>query len=286
MKQDLSNKVAQNLIHTINSYLSGEMNRKEFSIVYNTALIEYENEIGNKAYSPIDTIVPSDKNSEKAWKLNFIKLYEVEIQRIKAEIKKPEKSYAEKLSEVELKSLCPQAISAIKRQMLDVNTKKWIQENIVNDVNFEFFDVNGRSKLGNSLILYKTSIVKESLLFSALDNSIQTSSISLVETLKALKESLGTQSAVWSKCTSPDASHASIDISSWSDDPLSEIERFLWLERESSQSVQSCGVLDLILLPEDRSWMLRGCNTFEEIFIELHGKDEFINMVFNRAKKV
>ena len=49
--------------------------------------------------------------------------------------------------------------------------------------------------------------------------------------------------------------------------PLSEIERFLWLERESSQSVQSCGVLDLILLPEDRSWMLRGCNTFEEIFI-------------------
>lgn len=277
-------KAAEALTRLIESYLSGQIDRETFAATYNAALSKYEDALGQGAYHPLGVIVPSDQNSERAWKLQFIDQYRAEIANLEAMLEAPEQSYSEKLTEAQLRERCSDAVFAIKRQVADLSAKEWMEINIVEDVEFNFCRKNGQSKLGHHQTLYRTQIHRQSFILSALENSMQPSSVSVYALLSALKERSEAGSPVWAMCTSPDNAIANVDVGNYSEDPYGEFHRFCWLEQTSEQSVQG-GVLDLVLLSADRSWLLRCCNTFDEFFIELHGEKGFVEKVANCAKR-
>jgi len=104
----------------------------------------------------------------------------------------------------------------------------------------------------------------------------------LCDKVQGLKDDVGRpQRATWVRCSEPDG-FSNIEVSHFFTDPYQDIENLHWIEHTDSQSTQG-GVCHLILVAEDRSWMLLHTNTFSEFKIELHGSKQFIEKVSSNA---
>ncbi len=81
-------------------------------------------------------------------------------------------------------------------------------------------------------------------------------------------------------CSEPDGALALINPLSSFDSPFSDYSKISRLEQTSGDEVQ-WGTCNLILLSQDRKWMLRHVYKFDRFEIELHGETNFLDKVLN-----
>ncbi len=70
------------IITIIEDYLAGSIEKSAFDRDYPVLLQEYDEEIQDPAYYPLDILAPSDNNSEASWKENMKNMYLSEIYRL------------------------------------------------------------------------------------------------------------------------------------------------------------------------------------------------------------
>ena len=276
-------KRAKDLSEVLQQYVYGKITRKKFSKRFPGILKKYEETIDDSAYYPLDILVPTADNSDRAWKENMLSMYRNEIARLESLLEHNEPSYSETLSDQKLIEHCKEALERLPVEILDRTTKAWLEENIVNDVFFEFLDSKDISKFGYHEVIYQTPIEHESFLLSALNGKLRQCHISYPNLLQTLEDLSDSQRATWVQCSEPDGAIAAIEISSSFTDAYKDFDQFNWIEQTSGDSVQ-WGTCYLILLPEDKSWMLANINTFREFKIELHGNQQFVESVIEKMK--
>jgi hypothetical protein len=274
-------KSAKAIMDLIQNYLNNDIDQAQFNNLYPSLLAKYEDDIDDSAYYPLDILAPSESNDDKAWKQNMREMYLSEVAKLDDMLEDNEPSYSETMSVEKQKEHCREALERLPIELLDRSTKSWVENSLIEDEEFVFFDECKRSKLGGHKVLYSVSIENESFLITALNGNIQKLDFDYCELLQTLKKYGGNQCATWVRCSEPDG-FSNIEVSQYFTDPYKSIENLQWIEHTNSQSTQG-GVCHLILISEDRSWMLVHTNTFSEFKIELHGSKQLIEKLSNNA---
>jgi hypothetical protein len=274
-------KSAEAIVELIQNYLNNEIDQVNFNNSYPPLLAKYEEDIDDSAYYPLDVLAPSENNDDKAWKQNMKEMYLSEIAKLDDMLEDNEPSYSETMSVEKQKEHCREALERLPIELLDRSTKSWVKDELLEDDEFIFFDERKRSKLGCHKVLYVAPLESESFLITALNGSMPKFDFDYSELLQCLKKHGGHQRATWIRCSEPDG-FSNIEVSQFFTDPYQDIENLHWIEHTGSQSTQG-GVCHLILIAEDRSWMLLHTNTFSEFKIELHGSRQFIDEVSRSA---
>jgi hypothetical protein len=268
-------KSAKAILELIQNFLNDEVNQAHFNSTYPPLLAKYEEDIDDSAYYPLDILAPSDCNDDKAWKQNMREMYLSEIAKLDELLEDNEPSYSETMSVEKQKEHCREALERLPIELLDRSTKSWVEDELLEDEKFVFFDNSNRSKLGSHDVLYVTPLENESFLITALNGNMPKLDFNYGELLQSLKKHGGSQRATWVRCSEPDG-FSYIEVSQFFTDPYQDIENLHWIEHSASQDTQG-GVCHLILIAEDRSWMLLHTNTFDEFKIELHGSKQFMD---------
>lgn len=274
-------KSANAIIELIQKYLNNDLDQADFNNLYPPLLSKYEEDIDDSAYYPLDILAPSESNDDNSWKQSMREMYLSEIAKLDDMLEDNEPSYSETMTVEKQKEHCREALERLPIELLDRRTKSWVEDEILEDDEFVFFDEHKHSKLGGHHILYIASLEKESFLVTALNGNMPKFDFNYSELLQTLKKYGGRQRATWVRCSEPDG-FSCIEVSEVFTDPYEDIENLHWIEHTDSQSTQG-GVCHLILAAEDRSWMLLHTNTFSEFKIELHGSKQFIEKVSSNA---
>ena len=272
-------KSAEAIVELIKNYLNNDIDQAHFNNSYPPLLAKYEEDVDDSAYYPLDILVPSESNDDKAWKQNMREMYLSEIAKLEDMLEDNEPSYSETMSVEKQKEHCREALERLPIELLDRSTKSWVENVLLEDEEFVFFDECESPKLGDHKVLYVTSLENESFLITALNGNMPKFDFNYPELLKNLKKHGGSQRATWVRCSEPDG-FSNIEVGRFSTDPYQDIENLRWIEHTDSQSTQG-GVCHLILVSEDRSWMLLHTNTFSEFKIELHGSKQFLDKLSN-----
>ncbi len=271
-------KEEQKILELLNEYLSEKISRKEFTDTYSGLLPELESKLEEGLYHPLNVIVATDDNSERAWKEDMRNMYLREIENLDRLLEKDEPSYAENLTEEQQKELCNEAIDFIPKAALDRSSKKWIESSLIEDEEFSFFDESGKSKLGNSEVLYQAKLVRKSFIMTAFSGGLAKLEYDYALLIETLKKHTGGDT-VWVRCSEPDG-FRSIDGTPWYTDPADEIENLNWLEYTDPETTQ-WGPCYLLFMPENRKWLLVHANDFEGFSVVLHGPKDFLDEVLN-----
>lgn len=274
-------KSAKAIIELIQKYLNNDLDQGDFNNLYPPLLAKYEEDIDGSAYYPLDILAPSESNDDKAWKQSMREMYLSEIAKLDDMLEDNEPSYSETMTVEKQKEHCREALERLPIELLDRSTKSQVEEELLEDDEFVFFDEHKLSKLGGHHVLYSASLENESFLITALNGDMPKFDFNYSELLQTLKKYGGPQRATWVRCSEPDG-FSNIEVSQFFTDPYQDIENLHWIEHTDSQSTQG-GVCHLILVAEDRSWMLLHTNTFSEFKIELHGSKKFIEKVSSNA---
>lgn len=273
-------KEEQKIFVLLNEYLSGEVSREKFSRVYTKLITKLKPKLEKGLYHPLDVIVPTEDNNERAWKENMRNMYLREIERLDRLLEENEPSYAEKLTEHQQKELCKEAIDVIPKAALGRSSKVWIESNLIEDEEFTFVDENGKSKLGSSEVLYQATLVRKSFIMTAFSGGLTKLEYDyalLVKTLKIHADG----DTVWVRCSESDG-FTSIDSAPRYIDPDDEVENINWLEYTDPQTNQ-WGPCYLLFMPGNRKWLLVHSNNFEGFSIVLHGPKEFMGEVLSEV---
>ena len=268
--------VAEEIEGILEDYISGKMPENNFFKEYTESLDRFEEMIEGELYWPLNLIVPTNSNSERAWKESMISMYKQQVLELEENLDSGEESYTENLSTSERKSLCKDAIKRIKNQVQDITIKTWIEDNLVENVFFEFLTADGKSKLGNYRDLYVTPILKESFLLSALSGVFVRPRFTFQQILSAIKDTFGDSQCFWAKCSEIDGAVANVKVDTiFEGSAFDQIDQIAWIERTEGQEVQ-WGNCYLLLMPFDYKWMLKISNNFQELKIEIHGDEEHL----------
>ena len=276
-------KEEQEIFELITEYLSGAVSREQFTESYSQLLPKLESRLDGGLYHPLNVIVATEDNSERAWKENMRNMYLREIENLDSLLAEDEPSYAEKLTEQQQKELCQEALKYMPKAALDRASKEWVEDNLIEEDQFVFVDDKGNSKLGSYEILYQEKLVRRSFIMTAFSGGLPKLKFNyalLIETLK--KHSPG--DTVWLRCSEPDGFSA-VESSPWYTDPAEETENLNWLEYTDPQSTQ-WGPIYLIFMSADREWLLVHANNFEEFSMTLYGAEEFLSNVLSELKSV
>jgi len=274
-------KSANAILKLIQDYLDNKIDQGYFNKSYPSLLAKYEEDISDSAYHPLDILAPSESNDDKAWKENMREMYLSEIAKLDELLEENEPSYSETMTVEKQKEHCKEALERLPVELLDRSTKDWIEKTLLENESFEFYDKNNNSKLGRHKVFYSTPLESDSFLITALSGHLPKMDIDHSKLLYSLKSLSNSQSATWVRCSEPDGFY-SIEVSQYFTDPYECIENLLWIEHTDSESTQG-GVCHLVLVSQDRSWMLVHTNTFDEFKIVLHGSEEFIEKVCSNA---
>jgi hypothetical protein len=209
--------------------------------------------------------VPTDANSERAWKESIIKMYRQQMKELEDQLNCDDESYAEKLSTSERKSLCKEAIQQLRNQVNDILAKCWIEDNLVDDVVFEFTTLDGRSKFGDSKLLYSTPIFNESLLLTALSQVLVKPSNTFQQMLSSLREVCADEHSFWSRCSENDGAVADVKIVfSYAGNAFDQLNQLAWIERTDPEETQ-WGDCHLLLMLFSHDWMFKISNNFNDL---------------------
>lgn len=231
---DIATKHAATLETALRAFLSGDLLRTEFLVVFRDALHSYATAVDSRPYYPLPDIAESGH-----------------------------------MPEDQLRRMCSQAVERLPRELLDRSTRQWILDNLVTEDSFSFTNPDGASKFGVAHALHATPIEKESFLLSAVNGSIQPASFNYEKLLQALRALSAGQLATWALCSEPDGAFAHVD-NVWSlGNAYEEPQQLAKLEQIRGDHVQ-WGNCYLLLLPADRSWLLANRYNFREFSIEFH----------------
>jgi len=280
-------KAKEKLEAVINQYLSGDIDLIKFEEKYTSQLELYEEAMGDGGdylYDNTGNIVETISTSKMMYKEDRIADLKLELEELQStEFEKLKKYYPlSKLDDSLRKKMCRNALFEINQQVKQITVHNWIKENfVVNDRRFDFFLGKGKSKLGGSLVLYRTPIFKKSFLLSALNSTIIKPSFSIEKLFKTLKKVSGNHECFWVQCHDCDGVVAIIRVvSSWyakDMDPYTDLEQLAWFEEDLYGQHQGNGDYNLLLLSSDYRWMLKVSYSFEEWWIELHGEKIFLS---------
>lgn len=287
-------KTKKNLEAVINQYLLGEIDLMKFEKRYKAQLALYEEAMGDGGmYLYYDTahVVETISKSKMIYKEDEIANLKFQLEELEStEFKKLKEYYPiEKLDDSLRKKMCRNALFEINQQVKHVAVHNWVKENfVVKNREFNFFENNGKSKLGSSIVLYRTPIFKKSFLLSALNSSIIKPSFSIEKLLGILKKISGVHECFWIQCHDCDGVIAIIRVvshwhakdmeSTWNViNPYTDLEQLAWFEEDLNDQHQANGDYNLLLLSSDYSWMLKVSYSFEEWWIELHGEKVFLS---------
>lgn len=271
----------QKIFELLKNYVNGGMSRSEFTESYSKLLPELNDKLDEGLYNPLDIIVPTKDNNEQAWKENMREMYLREIENLDNLLEEDEPSYSEKLSDHQQKELCQEAIKYMPMAALDRSSKKWIENNLIEDEEFVFFDGQGKSKLENHKVLYEAKLVDKSFIMTAFCGGLSQLDFKYSELIDVLKESDEGKNTVWVRCSEPDG-FASVASSPWHTDTSDEIENLNWLEYIDPETTQ-WGVCHLVFMPSNKEWLLVHTNDFDNFSIALHGKEAFISNVLKKV---
>jgi hypothetical protein len=267
-------KNADAIVDLIHDYLENKVDQKQFNRSYPSLLAEYEEGIDDSASYPLDILAPSESNDDKAWKEDMREMYLSELAKLDVLLDDNEPSYSETISVEKQKELCKEVLERLPIELLDRDTKLWVENTLLEDGGFVFFDDKNCSKLGGHKVLYVTPLENESFLITSLNGNMPKLEFEYRGLLKQLKKHGKSEHATWVRCSEPDG-FSSIEVSQFFTDPYEDVENLHWIEHTNSESTQG-GVCHLILVAEDRSWMLLHTNKFNEFKIELHGSQRLI----------
>lgn len=278
-------KILANALESqIDSYLNGSSSEMEFINQYPKALAAFDNSIDENPWHPLDLLVPTESNSERAWKTQMIAMQRQHIAELEATLEGGNESYAEMLSSNERKKLCKQALVSIRSQIQSVSAKMWVQENLVDDVEFNFKKSDGTSIFGASRVLYSTIILQESFLLTALSGALAKPKFHFSEILNAVRDANETTDCFWARCSEIDGAIAHVEIAlPREDSAFDQHDQLVWIEHTTGQEVQ-WGDCYLLLIPYTHLWMLKISNNFRNLSIELHGDNNLINSVMDTLR--
>jgi len=277
----VSNKTEKKIEKLLNDYVRNALNLDAFSKQYNKLLSKLEEEIGD-IYHPLNVIVPSKNNAEKAWQNNMREMYLQELSNLDALLAQDEPSYSEKLSKQQRIDLCRDALKYIPIASSDREAKEWIEENLISDDDFDFGGVIKKSQMTHYTSLYKTQIVHESFLMSALNGLIAPLNIKYDELISFLCNQLATSRAAWVRCSDCDG-FIKIEGASLYSETSNNPDRINWIECTKSQDTQG-GDCHLILLDGKREWMLVHSNDFSNFEIRLFGSKKLLGLLNEKFK--
>ncbi|OUS29202.1 hypothetical protein A9Q99_08795 [Gammaproteobacteria bacterium 45_16_T64] len=270
------------ILELLEQYTDGELSRNTFTEKYGEVFAKLKEKLGDVVCYPLNIIIPSSENSEQAWQQNMREMYLREIESLDSMLEEDEPSYTETLSEKEQKELCSEAMRDIPKTALDRDAKQWIEDSLVEDGEFIFFDEAEVSKFGASRTLYQANLVHESILMSALSGDFGRLDFEYAALVRLLKDSNKDVKTVWVRCSDVDG-FSSIENTCWYTDENQEVENLNWIEHTSPEETQ-WGACYLVLLPANKEWMLVHSNDYESFKIQLHGSDSFINGITERLK--
>ncbi|WP_162044286.1 hypothetical protein [Undibacterium sp. YM2] len=187
------------------------------------------------------------------------------------------------MSGEKLRKYASDALARLPREELDRSTRKWIEDNLVDEDAFSFHDKDGQPKFGQILQLYHTEIEKESFLLSALNGTIQQPTFKYADLLAVLKEQSSNELGAWVLCNEPDNAFANIEYLWTLGEVYEEPEQLAKIERIRGDSVQ-WGDCFLMLLPKSKNWLLLNTYRFSSFEISLHAKAEFVDAVLSDAR--
>lgn len=272
---------ANALVDVLKSYVRGKISRDEFEIKFPPMLAEYEDVIEDSAYSPLGELVPS-KNQNTEWLENMIAMYQHEINNLKIQKQNPEKPYVHTLSKENYSELCKEGLDQLQIEISDRKTKMWVEANLIDDEEIEFLDKNGTSKFGNFETLYRCDLLHESFLVTALNGGIPRLPKTIEEILKKIEIESNRAPAVWVRCFDADG-FALVENCYGIQNSYEDLDVIQWFELTTSSSTQG-GICNLLLLPENKEWMLSLSNNFERFEITIHGSKTFVNSIASYLK--
>ena len=265
----------------LNSYISGELTRDTFTEKYKKLSENLESLLDEGLYHPLHIIVPTEENSDRAWKENMRSMYLNEISELDKLLEDDEPSYSEMLTEEKQKELCQEAIMAIPRFARERTVASWVKKNLIEDEEFVFMQKEGISKFGSVLPIYDAALRQKSILMTALFGGLGKLEFNYYDLIKELR-SISKCECIWVLCSEPDG-FSTVNIAPWYADQENEIENFNWLEYSDPESTQG-GPCYLLFMPEDTSWMLLHENNFEKITISLHAKEKVMAQISDLVK--
>jgi len=271
-------KEEQKLFKLLKGYVSGNISREKFTYSYCELLPLLESKLDKGLYHPLHVIVPTEDNSERAWKEDMRDMYLREIKNLDELVEKDEPSYAEKLSEEQQKALCQEAIQSIPKVALERSSIEWVKNNLIKDDEFVFIDEENNSRFDSYDVLYKACLVRKSFIMTAFSGGLPKLDYDYTLLINSLKKKVD-GNTVWIRCSESDGLTA-VDGTTWYTDPAEEIENLNWLEYTDPQMIQ-WGVCHLLFIPSNREWMLVHSNDFEGFSITLHGTGAFVSDVLN-----
>lgn len=294
----------EGLSNIISQYLANDLSLIEFEELYSSQLDVYQEEFcygGRYKYYDMGALVLETL-------LGLKSIYkEDEISRLKQELEElqekdvngielPSYYSSKKLTSKQREKMCKNALFEIDQQMKHISIHDWIEKNfVIDDRRFEFFNNKGQSKLGSSVVLYKTPIVEHSFLLSALSGVIVKPNYSIEEILGAIEKVTKSQECFWVHCNDCDGVMAKIHVvQSWYakdmestscvKSPYRDITQLSWFEEDLNRQHQANGDYNLLLLASDSSWLLKISYNLKEWWIELHGKEELLSEFSNSFK--
>lgn len=273
----------QKIFELLKIYVNGDMSRSEFTESYSKLLPGLSDKLDEGLYDPLDVIIPTEDNSEQAWKENMREMYLREIENLDNLLEEDEQSYSEQLSEQQQKELCQRAIKYIPIAALDRSSKKWIENNLIENEEFVFFDGQGKSKFESHKVLYEAKLVQKSFIMTAFCGGLPQLDFKYSELIDVLKDNDISVSTVWARCSEPDG-FALVASAPWYTNTSDEIENLNWLEYTDPQTTQ-WGVCHLVFMPSNKEWMLVHTNDFNNFSIALHGKEVFISNILERLAR-
>jgi hypothetical protein len=269
-------KEERKILHLLNEYVSGSISREKFVAKYGRLLPRLKEKLEDGLYHPLHVIVPTEDNSERAWKESMRNMYLQEIANLDQMLEDDEPSYVEKLTEEDQKSLCKEAIEFIPKAALERSTIEWIQGNLILNEEFVFNEDNGNPRFEVVEQLYTAGLKRMSFIMTAFSGDLpklKFKYFDLIETLKRKTEA----NTIWVRCSEPDGLTA-VDGTPWYSNPADEIENLTWLEYTDPQETQ-WGVCHLLFMPSHREWLLLHSNDFNNFSINLYGRVDFIRSV-------
>lgn len=271
----------QKIFELLKNYVSGDISCSEFTESYSKLLSDLEDKLDEGLYHPLDIIISTEDNSEQAWKENMREMYLREIENLDNLLEEDEPSYSEKLTEQQQKELCQKAIKYIPVAALERSSKKWVENNLIEDEEFVFFDSQGKSKFENHKVLYEAKLVQKSFIMTAFCGGLSKLDFKYSELIDVLKESDESESTIWVRCSEPDG-FASVASTPWYTNTSEEIENINWLEYTDPETTQ-WGACHLIFMPSNKEWVLVHTNDFNNFSIALHGKEAFISNILKKV---
>ncbi len=276
---------SRKLLQVINSLVDGKISVAEFEKQYPSVLNMYEEVIDGQAWPPLGELVPlTKKKNINLWWQDSISWHLRSVFRLIVErffsIIPFSLAYSRTRSESKFRDICKKALERLPIEIENGKSKAWIQDNLVNEVSFTFFLDKDQSKFGDYKVIYSAKIDNESFLLSALNGNLdplKSQYGNILDTLRTINKSRG---ATWLMCSEPDGALALISPLSSFDSPFSDYSKISRLEQTSGDEVQ-WGTCNLILLSQDRKWMLRHVYKFDRFEIELHGETNFLDKVLN-----